>query len=228
MTGVDREKKIRIIKNGPYHVTGCIPLSEKIITPKGKVNEFRPGRTFPSIETYDLCRYGRSGEKPFCDGTHETVGFDGTEVASRAAYEERAKVCTGPAIDLLDDDRCAYARFCHREHGNAWQLVKQSKDPQLKKEVIKAACDCPTGRLVAVEKNGDPYEDPYEPSISIIQDPAQDASAGIFVRGGIPIESCDGQIYEIRNRAALCRCGKSRNTPFCDATHISIGFSDHD
>jgi len=44
--------------------------------------------------------------------------------------------------------------------------------------------------------------------------------------GGIPIESSDGHIYEVRNRLVLCRCGESRNKPFCDATHISVGFSD--
>ena len=27
--------KIRIVKNGPYIVTGGVPLSEKIITPQG-------------------------------------------------------------------------------------------------------------------------------------------------------------------------------------------------
>ena len=43
----------------------------------------------------------------------------------------------------------------------------------------------------------------------------------IWVRGGIPIESADESIYEIRNRVALCRCGKSSNIPFCDGSHCS-------
>ncbi|HZK84920.1 MAG TPA: CDGSH iron-sulfur domain-containing protein [Desulfosporosinus sp.] len=46
----------------------------------------------------------------------------------------------------------------------------------------------------------------------------------IWVRGGIPIESCDGSSYAVRNQGALCRCGKSRNKPFCDATHVSKGY----
>ena len=77
-----------------------------------------------------------------------------------------------------------------------------------------------------MDKEGNVYEHDYEPSIEILQDPEQEASAGLFVKGGIPTESADGYIYEVRNRAALCRCGKSRNKPFCDATHISIRFSD--
>ncbi|HET8688843.1 MAG TPA: CDGSH iron-sulfur domain-containing protein [Methanosarcina sp.] len=42
------------------------------------------------------------------------------------------------------------------------------------------------------------------------------------MRGGIPIESADGKQYEIRNRVTLCRCGKSRNKPFCDGSHVEI------
>ena len=41
----------------------------------------------------------------------------------------------------------------------------------------------------------------------------------ICVKGGVPIESADGQTYEVRNRCTLCRCGKSENKPFCDASH---------
>lgn len=43
----------------------------------------------------------------------------------------------------------------------------------------------------------------------------------IWVRGGIRVESADGNNYEIRNRVALCRCGKSSNKPFCNGAHAS-------
>jgi hypothetical protein len=80
--------------------------------------------------------------------------------------------------------------------------------------------------LVAAEKDGKKIEPVYEPAIEIVQDPEEGVSAGIFVKGIIPIESSDGTTYEIRNRVALCRCGKSRNKPFCDATHVEIEFTD--
>ncbi|MFE2733740.1 CDGSH iron-sulfur domain-containing protein [Streptomyces sp. NPDC059349] len=46
------------------------------------------------------------------------------------------------------------------------------------------------------------------------------------MRGGIPVTAADGTPYEVRNRVTLCRCGASRNKPFCDGTHASIGFKD--
>jgi CDGSH-type Zn-finger protein len=46
------------------------------------------------------------------------------------------------------------------------------------------------------------------------------------VSGGIPIQSADGFVHEKRNRVTLCRCGQSKNKPFCDGTHCEVGFDD--
>ena len=218
--------KIRIVKNGPYVVTGNVPLTEKSIEPKGKGYVYKEVCAFPREEEYHLCRCGKSKDSPFCDGVHATSAFHGTEIASRAPYAERAQVFTGPELDLLDDDRCAYGRFCHTKDGSVWELIDKSDNSECREEAINAACDCPTGRLVAVDKSGNQFERDDEPSIDIVQDPEKNVSCGIFVKGKIPLESADGSVYEIQNRYALCRCGASRNVPFCDATHVPMHFRD--
>ncbi len=226
MTNTKKNAKIKVLKDGPYIVTGNVTLSEKIIVPKGKGYEFKNGRNLPQADEYALCRCGKSKNAPFCDGSHEKTAFIGTETASDVKYEERAEVLEGPEIDLLDDNRCAFARFCHRNKGDVWELTENSDEEECKREAIKAASDCPAGRLVARDKTGKIIEPEYEPSIDIIQDPQKGVSGGIFVKGNIPIESSDGHIYEIRNRVVLCRCGKSMNKPFCDASHVTIKFLD--
>jgi CDGSH-type Zn-finger protein len=220
------DMKIKIIKGGPYIVTGGIPLSEKIITPRGRGYEYRAGRDLPQSEEYALCRCGGSKNMPFCDGSHVKTHFAGEEVAPKDTYKGRAERIDGPGVDLYDDERCAYARFCHREKGNVWQLTRSSGSEECRAEAIQAANDCPTGRLVAVDKDGNAIEREYEPSIEILQDPEEGVSAGIFVKGNIPVESSDGGLYETRNKAVLCRCGRSRNMPYCDASHVSVHFSD--
>jgi CDGSH-type Zn-finger protein len=222
-----KAKKIKILKDGPLLVTGNIPLSEKNIVPVDRGREYRDVRVFNQTETYALCRCGKSSNAPFCDGTHQATNFNGEETASRALYKDRAEILPGKNLDLLDDSRCAMAHFCYRKSGNAWDLIENADDESLKKEAIRAASECPAGRLTAVTKDGVMLEPEYEPAIEILQDEKSGVGCGIFVKGSIPIESSDGHVYEVRNRVMLCRCGKSNNKPFCDATHVKVGFVAH-
>ena len=41
-----------------------------------------------------------------------------------------------------------------------------------------------------------------------------------------PITGADGHAWEVRNRVALCRCGHSKNKPFCNGAHASMKFKD--
>jgi CDGSH-type Zn-finger protein len=40
----------------------------------------------------------------------------------------------------------------------------------------------------------------------------------------VRVVAADGTPYEVRNRVTLCRCGNSRNKPFCDGSHEDVGF----
>ena len=47
----------------------------------------------------------------------------------------------------------------------------------------------------------------------------------LLVEGeGITLIGMDGQNIATKAPFALCRCGKSRNKPFCDGTHGTSGF----
>jgi CDGSH-type Zn-finger protein len=226
-----KNKKIKITKNGPYLVSGGLPLAKEIIVTdiKGTPIEWDKGASYPNQENYALCRCGKSKNKPYCDGTHTDINFDGTETASKENYLDYAEKTEGPDLDLTDAEAlCASARFCHKA-GGIWRLVEKSDNPKLKEIAIQEACNCPAGRLVVWDKTtGNPIEPNLEPSISLVEDPEAKVSGPIWVKGGVPIESTDGTQYEIRNRVTLCRCGKSRNKPFCDGHHISAKFTDGD
>ena len=60
----------------------------------------------------------------------------------------------------------------------------------------------------------------------LIEDPSLGVSGPLWVRGGIPVTGADGGQYEVRKRVTLCRCGQSKNKPFCDGSHIEAGFKD--
>jgi CDGSH-type Zn-finger protein len=64
------------------------------------------------------------------------------------------------------------------------------------------------------------------PPIDLVEDPANEGPGPLWVRGGVQVVAADGFEYELRNRVTLCRCGASRNKPFCDGTHAAIKFKD--
>jgi CDGSH-type Zn-finger protein len=228
---MDNEKKIKITADGPYIVSGGLPLAKEIVEldNENEPEKYRPGDKYPEQETYALCRCGQSKNMPFCDGTHSHVKFDGTETASKKKFNEQAVKISGPELDLMDaSNLCSSARFCHRG-GGTWALTENSDDYISKELAIKEAGCCPSGRLVTVDKiTGQPIESKFDQSITLIEDPQAHASGPIWVKGGVPIESSDGDELEIRNRVALCRCGQSNNKPYCDGNHIRCRFNDGD
>jgi len=222
-THIKKEPEIRITKNGPYMVSGSIPLSSQTLVCNfsGDAVAWKEGEHYPVQESYALCRCGGSHNKPFCDGTHLKNHFDGTETASRVPYLDRAEWTEGPGIRLSDAPGfCSHARFCVRGKG-IWELVEESGNPEARKTAVKMAADCHSGRLVIWDRiTGEPIEPSFEKSIGLVEGPIKGHSGPLWVRGGIPVISADGFVYEIRNRVTLCRCGKSGNPPFCDGSHM--------
>jgi CDGSH-type Zn-finger protein len=220
---ISEPDKIKVTKNGPYLVSNAIPLREMIIAvnEKGDGIKWEVGKEYPLQKNLALCRCGKSQNKPFCDGIHSKINFDGTETADKTPYLELADVTEGPTLKLTDVEKiCAAARFCEPE-GGTWELTKQSDDTKARKLAIQQTADCPAGRIAIWDKEtGKEIESEIEPSLGLIEDPYKDASGPIWVRSRIPVESSDGSIYEIRNRVTLCRCGRSSIKPFCDSSHL--------
>ena len=83
--------EIRVTKDGPYLVSDNLPLAKVTIgaNEDGESVRYDWDKPFKQQRQYALCRCGHSGGKPYCDGSHAKVGFDGTETASRKPYRSR-------------------------------------------------------------------------------------------------------------------------------------------
>jgi CDGSH-type Zn-finger protein len=223
----DSKVLVTVTQDGPYMVTGGVKLSEQIIATgsDGSSEDWIDKDLPPAGPKFALCRCGHSNKKPFCDGSHARIGFDGTEVADRAPYREQAQVFDGPSLALLDvESLCAFARFCD-PNGQVWSQVARTADPEVRATFIRQVQNCPSGRLVVWDKDvGAALEPVLAPSIGLIEDPAEACSGPIWLRGGIALIAADGEEYEVRDRMTLCRCGESKNKPFCDGTHAAIKF----
>jgi len=145
-----------------------------------------------------------------------------------------APVATGPTVSAdpanfniaaskdirihYDTKRCIHSRNCVL---NAPQVfIANVKGPWLHPETTTAenmaqiARDCPSGAITFQRLDGGPSE--VAPEVNVLRVRENGPYA---VHAQIALE---GQ--EPMFRATLCRCGKSRNKPFCDSTHLEVGF----
>ena len=224
-----KKKCVSVTEDGPYYVTGGLGIQKEIVITgkEGEPVRWGKGAKIKASADYCLCRCGHSKTKPFCDSSHVKAGFKGKETATMKKYLSQAEKTRGPGLLLTDaPSLCSATRFCHLL-GGTWKLTEKSGDKKSKAEAIREACSCPSGRLVAWDRKK-PIEPKFAPSISLIEDPGAHVSGPIWVKGGVQVISAAGKKYEIRNRVTLCRCGHSTNKPFCDGSHMDIGFNDGD
>ena len=204
------EQKVRVLDGGPCRVEGGVPL----------LDHEAAGIEAPAA--YSLCRCGGSQNKPFCDGTHKSNNFNGQEFASKDTSADRAEKWAGEEVTIHDDrSRCAHAGVCTDNLSEVFKLgVEPWIDPNGAQadEIIRVVSACPSGALsYSLGDSPEPVESPEGPSITVARD-APYAIRGLEVIAG------DCEAYDSRERQTLCRCGGSRNKPFCDGSHWYMGF----
>lgn len=222
---------VEVTEGGPYMFHGGTPLVQQFIVhdAEGTSIAYQEGESFAARDKVAVCRCGLSDKKPFCDGSHKHAaehGIDLRETATFASEFRTSQVVEGPGRFLSDDEKlCAFARFCDQGQ-SIWNEVQMAGE-QAQDAALDMARHCPGGRLIIWDTaTKQPIEPAEDPSVGLIEDMAKHCSGPLMVRGGVPVHSSNGESYEVRNRQALCRCGMSRNKPFCDASHVSAEFRD--
>ena len=220
----EEQQKITVRPHGPYVVRGQIPLVRKsqVETEYGEPYDWKLESALETGETYRLCRCGQSNSKPFCDGAHTLVDFDGEETADTGPISSREKEFPGETIVVKDDHSfCVHAGYCGTRLTNIWEMVKDSGDPEVRAKIVAMVEMCPSGTLTfAPDENSAVVEQDLPKEVGVVAD------GPLWVSGGITIERRDGKPLEVRNRMTLCRCGQSANKPFCDGAHKESGFKD--
>lgn len=224
--GEKPSQKIVVDLDGPYTVQGNIPLVRKtqVVTEYGEPVAWKKERDIETKGEYSLCRCGHSHEKPFCDGTHCEILFDGTETADTHKVAERQVVlASGRRITVRRDySVCMEAGFCGNRFTNIEKMVENIDDTQVLSQIIAMIERCPSGSYTySLEANGPDVEPDLPKQIAVITEMTAEGSimGPLWVTGNIPVERSDGQPFETRNRVTLCRCGLSGSKPLCDGEH---------
>jgi CDGSH-type Zn-finger protein len=171
-----------------------------------------------------LCRCGASKNKPFCDGSHNAIKFSSDPSEERTKNEVltyEGKESTVHYNRLL----CSHAAECGRLKKAAFDssrkpwIMPDNATPDEIMDIVKA---CPSGAL-RFRVNG---QDPQKAGADHVGITAE--KNGPYNVTGIPLLSprlAEGAHPE---KYVLCRCGASKNKPYCDGSHFDIGWASAD
>ena len=196
--------------NGPYLVKNL----DELINSKGEQKETKP--------FIALCRCGGSANKPFCDGTHLRIGFTGEKEPNRVP--DRMDDYEGEDIAIYDNRGvCSHRGNCTDNAPKVFQMGNEPwihPDAQDAVETAKVIRTCPSGAL-SYTKDGTLSKEWFdEQKIIVTKDGPYD------VQGHIKLGDPDGNTPEAKDHYTLCRCGHSKNKPFCNGQHWHIKFKD--
>jgi CDGSH-type Zn-finger protein/ferredoxin len=205
----DEKPSIRPAPDGPYLVKGLRSFSNR----KGAI---------PIRATMALCRCGGSASKPFCDGTHAKIGFSSAKLEDRVP--DKREDYQGGRITIHDNRAiCAHAGHCTDRLSSVFRLKQEpwiDPDGAAPDEIIAAVRNCPSGALSYSSEGVERRDRDGDPAIFV------SPNGPYVVTGGpelLDTPRGDGASSE---HFTLCRCGGSKNKPFCDGSHWYNKFTD--
>lgn len=143
-----------------------------------------------------------------------------SHVQATSTVVNGVETATGQKLELsFETKRCIHARFCVTGAPNVFLANVQGPwihpDAMEVERVVEIAHACPSGAIQYHRLDG--VHDETAPPVNL----ASVREAGPYAfRGQLQI---DGE--SVGFRATLCRCGASKNKPFCDGSHHEVGFS---
>lgn len=212
----DDKPKIACLPNGPYYM---INSSTPQVIPNLESSTGEPRSNVIGIA---LCRCGGSNNKPFCDGTHGKNGFTDDKKIER--QPDRRDNYVGKGITIHDNRGiCAHAGYCTDKLATVFKLKEEpwiDPDGAPVQEIIDAVKRCPSGAL-SYSIDGVEYKgEERPPKVTVTRNGPYAVTGGVDLVGQQKGEGASDEHF------TLCRCGGSKNKPFCDGSHWYNNFRD--
>jgi CDGSH-type Zn-finger protein len=207
---------IACLPNGPYYL---IFESEPYTVPYVRAAD---GASVKAKRAVALCRCGGSKTKPLCDGSHGTNGFNDRRISEGG--NDRRENYVGTRITIHDNRAlCAHAGHCteglpavFRESTQPWI----DADAATVEEIVAIIGKCPSGALSYSIDGVEHRDREGTPRVEATRNGPYAVSGGVELLGMSFGEGASTEHY------TLCRCGASRNKPFCDGSHWDVNFQD--
>ena len=210
MSSDEQKPTVTPMPNGPYVVKDLPALANQ----KGPIEMAK--------STIALCRCGKSATKPFCDGAHAKINFSSGKDENRR--DDAVDSYEGNGV-TIEDNRgvCAHAARCTE---GLPAVFKYGQEPWIdptgatREEIAEVVNRCPSGALRLIVGG------------SVDESRQQVGSPAVFVAPNGPYVVTGAELADVelgkgaaRSKVTLCRCGQSKNKPFCDGSHWD-GFVD--
>lgn len=168
-----------------------------------------------------LCRCGASKNKPFCDGSHNEIGFDSRPLANR--FPDKLRAYKGKDITVhFNRLLCSHAAECVK----LGPVFDPSRRPWIEPDngrvddIIATVTACPSGALsYSLPGQERRYAVTELPGISI-------EANGPYRVTCVSLASARPSAGTCADKFVLCRCGASKNKPYCDGSHRDIDWND--
>ncbi|SMY08418.1 CDGSH iron-sulfur domain-containing protein [Flavimaricola marinus] len=181
----------------------------------------------PGKPAYALCRCGQSQNKPFCDGSHTDAGFtsdNGDAKIRNKAVSYKGQVEGKEVTISYTPVLCGHIADCQRLHRAVFDPTQK---PWIQPEngtlegITAVIAACPSGALRMSVGEGEPkHIDSDEVSIRVVRN-------GPYIVKNVELEADFNGEGASQKEYILCRCGHSKNKPFCDGTHYDLKWRDH-
>ena len=139
--------------------------------------------------------------------------------------DKKVYTFSGEKVDVDWDGRlCIHVQECTRAKGALFESGRKPWGEPDRGEadyVAEVVRRCPTGALTYTRKDGGAADAPEPANTFTVSN-----NGPLYVEGDLEIDGAHKDMPGLRYRAALCRCGDSKNKPFCDNTHEEAGFRD--
>ncbi|MFC5742066.1 ferritin-like domain-containing protein [Dyella tabacisoli] len=149
-----------------------------------------------------------------------SAGTPAAQPAPLASTQDGIEQVDGEKLTLLfEAKRCIHARFCVT--GAPTVFLANVQGPWIHPDTMDAerladiAHACPSGAIRYERRDGRPDESAPPVNLAATREAGPYAVRGELRLNGVPAGY----------RATLCRCGASKNKPFCDGSHHDIGFT---
>jgi len=133
----------------------------------------------------------------------------------------------GDVTVVWKPELCIHSTHC-------WKELKEVFNPSLHpwinmdgadvERIKEQVAHCPSGALSYISHSAVVADDKTETDVSTVVEAMKNGP--LMVYGNVTVKDSAGNETRKNKVTAFCRCGASGNKPFCDGTHVRIGFKD--